>query len=230
MVFSGLQKLTLLDYPGLTACTVFTSGCNFHCPFCHNSSLVLHSGGPEICEEEILAFLKKREGILEGLVISGGEPTLHKDLEDFLIKVKQMSYKVKLDTNGTNPEMVKCLVGSGLVDKVAMDIKNGPSCYPEAAGILKPDMEAITETRDFLLTQTVDYEFRTTVVKGIHTQDSLREAARWIQGAKEYYLQGFVDSGAVLVPDRFAPFTKEEMVSFLDEIRHLVPCAKLRGI
>lgn len=230
MVFSGLQKLTLLDYPGLTACTAFTAGCNFRCPFCHNSSLALCTEQDTIQEDELLAFLKKREGILEGLVVSGGEPTLHKDLEPFLQKVKQMDYKVKLDTNGTNPAFVIRLVEQGLVDKVAMDVKSGPMGYGKAAGVENPDMSAITQTRDFLLSQKVDYEFRTTVVKGIHTREDLMEAAQWIRGAKAYYLQSFVDSGAVLEPGRFAPFEKEEMVSFADSIRHLVPCVKLRGI
>lgn len=197
MVFAGFQKLTLLDFPGRMACILFTKGCNMRCPFCHNGSLVRADGVEEYTEEEILEYLKKRQGILEGVVISGGEPLLHNGLGDFLKKVKDLGYGVKLDTNGSFPQKLKALVAEGLVDYVAMDIKNSPEKYSLTAGV-DVDMDAIRESIEFLMSGAVNYEFRTTVVKELHTIEDIENAAKWIKGAKRYYLQNFVDSGDIL--------------------------------
>ena len=188
MLISGLQKLTLLDYPGRVACTVFTGGCNFRCPFCHNASLVLpEQMVQDTNEEEVLSFLKKRVGVLDGVAVTGGEPLLHKDIGGFLSKVKALGYEIKLDTNGSFPELLMELVKDGLVDRVAMDVKNSPELYAHTVGLEKLDMAPIERSKEFLLSGTVDYEFRTTVVKGLHTRESLRGAAEWIKGAKEYF-------------------------------------------
>ena len=169
MLISGLQKLTLLDYPGRVACTVFTGGCNFRCPFCHNSSLVLPERlAHDTDEEQVLAFLKKRQGTLDGVAVTGGEPLLHKDIDAFLQKVHELGYMIKLDTNGSFPDRLIDIVERGLVDRVAMDIKNAPELYAATAGV-KLDLAPIERSKNYLLEGHVDYEFRTTVVRGLHT-------------------------------------------------------------
>ena len=231
MLVSGLQKLTLLDYPGKVACTVFTGGCNFRCPFCHNSSLVLPEQiAHDSSVDEVLRFLKKRVGVLDGVAVTGGEPLIHADMADFLREVKAMGYMVKLDSNGSFPDRLIALVQAGLVDRVAMDIKNSPALYAKTAGLEKLDMEAITRSKDFLLEGTVDYEFRTTVVKGLHTAESLMEAARFIEGAKEYYLQQYKDSGAVLAAEGLGAFDADEMHALADAVRPIVPTVEVRGV
>ena len=231
MLVSGLQKLTLLDYPGKVACTVFTGGCNFRCPFCHNSSLVLPEQiAHDSSVDEVLRFLKKRVGVLDGVAVTGGEPLIHADMADFLREVKAMGYMVKLDSNGSFPDRLISLVQAGLVDRVAMDIKNSPALYAKTAGLEKLDMEAITRSKDFLLEGTVDYEFRTTVVKGLHTAESLMEAARFIEGAKEYYLQQYKDSGAVLAAEGLGAFDADEMHALADAVRPIVPTVQVRGV
>ena len=231
MLVSGLQKLTLLDYPGKVACTVFTGGCNFRCPFCHNSSLVLPEQiAHDSSVDEVLRFLKKRVGVLDGVAVTGGEPLIHADMADFLREVKAMGYMVKLDSNGSFPDRLIALVQAGLVDRVAMDIKNSPALYAKTAGLEKLDMEAITRSKDFLLKGTVDYEFRTTVVKGLHTAESLMEAARFIEGAKEYYLQQYKDSGAVLAAEGLGAFDADEMHALADAVRPIVPTVEVRGV
>ena len=231
MQISGLQKLTLLDYPGTVACTIFTAGCNFRCPFCHNAMLVLPEQIEEtsLSEDEVLKFLKKRQGVLEGVAVTGGEPLLHADMPQLLRKIKDLGYKIKLDTNGSNPKLLKEIVEAGLVDRVAMDIKNSPEMYPETVGC-RVSMAAVEESKDFLLSGTVDYEFRTTVVKGIHTEESLIEAARWIAGAKEYYLQQFKDSGNLIKPDELTAFDEKEMHALADAVRKYVPAVEVRGV
>ena len=232
MLISGLQKMTLLDYPGLVACTVFTGGCNFRCPFCHNASLVL----PEALQasdggvDAVLSFLKKRQGLLDGVAITGGEPLLHADMADFLREVKALGFRVKLDTNGTFPDRLISLVEEGLVDRVAMDIKNDPALYAKTVGLETMDMATVTKSRDFLLSGAVEYEFRTTVVRGLHTRESLLAAARWIEGAKAYFLQQFRDSGELISPDGLSAFSDEEMHALLDAVRTVVPTAELRGV
>lgn len=195
MQFGGIQKLTLLDFPGKVACTVFTLGCNFRCPFCQNGGLLDGEAYELVDEREVLALLKKRQGILEGVCVTGGEPLLQAELPAFLEQVKALGYPVKLDTNGSRPRELKALVGAGLIDYVAMDIKNCPDRYAETAGVEDP---AVDESIDFLLSGAVDYEFRTTVVAEYHTVADIEAAAKRIAGARRYFLQNFVDSEFVL--------------------------------
>lgn len=231
MVFSGLQKLTLLDYPGVVACILFTRGCNFRCPYCHNAALVLPDEEEQAFdEEEIVEYLKKRSGILEGIVVTGGEPLLHKELPATLARFREMGFKIKLDTNGTSPDRLRELVDGGLVNRVAMDVKSSPEGYTSATGIENPDLAAITRSRDLLLEGRVDYEFRTTVVKGIHTEQDLIGAAKWLAGAKEYYLQQFKNSGGLICADGLEAFTPEEMEKLADAVRVWQPNVRLRGI
>lgn len=232
MLISGLQKLTLLDYPGHVACTVFTSGCNFRCPFCHNAPLVLPErihGDPD-GEATVLAFLNKRRRVLGGVAVTGGEPLLQKDISEFLRKVKDMGFLVKLDTNGSFPDKLAALVEAKLVDRVAMDIKNSPDLYSRTIGVEHLDLMPIQKSKDYLLTGVVDYEFRTTVVKGLHTMDSLIGAANWIKGAKEYYLQQFKDSGDIISIDGLDAFNAEEMKQFQSAILPIIPSVQLRGV
>jgi len=232
MLISGLQKMTLLDYPGVVACTVFTGGCNFRCPFCHNASLVL----PEALQtsdggvETVLSFLKKRQGLLDGVAITGGEPLLHADMDAFLREVKALGYRVKLDTNGTFPDRLISLVEEKLVDRVAMDIKNDPALYAKTAGLAAMDMAAVTKSKDFLLSGAVEYEFRTTVVRGLHTEESLLAAAHWIEGAEAYFLQQFKDSGELIDGAGLGAFSDEEMRALCDAVRSVIPTVQLRGV
>ncbi|MBR1566771.1 MAG: anaerobic ribonucleoside-triphosphate reductase activating protein [Oscillospiraceae bacterium] len=231
MLISGLQKLTLLDYPGKVACTVFTGGCNFRCPFCHNSALVLPDQiAHDSSEDAVLAFLSKRVGVLDGVAVTGGEPLLHADIGDFLKEVKALGFLVKLDTNGSFPDRLIALVKAGLVDRVAMDIKNAPALYAKTAGLAGHfDLSGIEKSKDFLLEGRVDYEFRTTVVKGLHTAESLVETAHWIERAKEYYLQQYKDSGAILDSTGLSGFDADEMHALADAVRPIVPAVQVRG-
>jgi pyruvate formate lyase activating enzyme len=230
MLVSGLQKLTLLDYPGKVACTVFTGGCNFRCPFCHNSSLVLPEQiAHDSSVDEVLRFLKKRVGVLDGVAVTGGEPLIHADMADFLREVKAMGYMVKPDSNGSFPDRLIALVQAGLVDRVPMDIKNSPALYAKTAGLARFDLAGVERSKDFLLEGSVDYEFRTTVVKGLHTAESLTEAAHWIEGAKEYYLQQYKDSGAILDSTGLSGFDADEMHALADTVRPIVPAVQVRG-
>lgn len=195
----GLVKTTLLDYPGRIACTVFTGGCNFRCGYCHNAPLVLNANSnTRIGEGEVLSFLEAHRRTLQGMCISGGEPTLQNDLFEFLHHVKDMGYPVKIDTNGYNPWKIKCLVEYGLVDMVAMDIKTDRRRYPELTQTAI-DFDVIMETAAFLLERKVEYEFRTTVVKEFFDDAAAHYIAEWLAGARKYYLQGFVDSGTTIV-------------------------------
>ena len=210
MRIEGLQKLTLLDYPGRMACTVFLGGCNFRCPFCHNSDLLPVGKVPAAVQEaELMEFLHKRQGILDGVCVTGGEPLLNADIGTLLEKIKALGYAVKLDTNGSRPEALKALVGAGLVDAVAMDIKNSPARYAETVGMRAFDLTPVRESVAYLLTGAVPFEFRTTVVREFHGEDSFTEIGRWIKGAPRYFLQGFVDSERVL-EGGLHPCTKEE--------------------
>ena len=230
MIIKGLSKLTLLDYPGKVACTVFTGGCNLRCPFCHNASLVLRPGEVEgFSEEEVLSFLKKRQGILDGVCITGGEPLLQPDIADFLRKVKALGYAIKLDTNGCFPERMIPLVEEGLVDRVAVDIKNSPARYAETVGIADFDFSPIRKTVDYLLGGHVEYEFRTTVVNELHTEKDIAEIADLIDGAAEYHLQNFVDSGDLIGSD-FTAKTEAEMRALLAIIKPRMGISDIRGI
>lgn len=231
MLLSGLQKLTLLDYPGLVACTVFTGGCNLRCPFCHNSSLVLPERlSQDTDKAEVLAFLKKRAGTLDGVAITGGEPLLHRDIDSFLCKVRELGYKIKLDTNGTFPDRLADIVERGLVDRVAMDIKNSPTLYGATVGISGLDLAPIEKSIRYLMENHVEYEFRTTVVKGLHTKESIVEAAQWIAGANEYYLQQYKDSGDILTPGGLCACDEAEMRTFAAAAAEYVPNVQLRGV
>ena len=226
----GLQKLTLLDYPEKVACTVFTGGCNLRCPFCHNASLVLGTPPPdEIADDELFSYLKKRRGVLDGVCVSGGEPLLQPGLEEFLGRVRSLGYLVKLDTNGTFPAKLRSLVSGGLVNYVAMDVKNSPERYAETVGVPGFGDSAVRESIGYLLTEPVGYEFRTTVVKGLHDAESLRAAARSVKGAKRYFLQKFVDSGE-LIGTGLSAFSDREMRDFLGVVSPYVQSAALRGV
>ena len=231
MYINGLQKLTLLDYPGKVACTVFFAGCNFRCPFCHNGSLVLTPGlAEQIPEETLLSFLKKRQGILEGVCFTGGEPLLQRELPALMEKVRSLGYSVKLDTNGWFPRQLRAAADAGLVDYVAMDIKNAPALYRMTAGVPTLDLAAVEESKDYLLSGVVDYEFRTTVVKGLHTEQSLRGAAEWIRGAKAWFLQQYKDSGNIIENYGLSAFSDEEMRSLCKAVQEIIPVAALRGV
>ncbi len=191
MTFGGLQKFTLIDYPGKTACVAYTIGCNFRCPYCHNPELVDETVETHISESEFFDFLAERKQMIDGVVITGGEPTLHADLPVVIQKIKELGYLVKLDTNGTNPMMLHQVVEGGLVDYVAMDIKS-PLCKYSATVARPVDIEAIQSSVDFLLSHPVDYEFRTTVIKGMQTPEDIEEIGKEIRGAKKYFLQKFI--------------------------------------
>lgn len=230
MDFAGMQSLTLLDFPNKVACILFVRGCNFRCPFCHNASLVCGGAENNYPEEDILAFLKKRQGLLDGVVISGGEPTLYPELIPFLHKVRELGYAIKLDTNGTNPTLLKQILRENLADYVAMDIKNSPHFYSATCGVPKADIASIEDSRDVLMNGETEYEFRTTVVDGLHTKESIDELACWIAGAKRYYLQAFKDSGNLLHPENLHAFDQKEMVELLEFAKKYIPSAALRGI
>ncbi len=229
MKIAGLQKLTLLDYPGKIACTVFLPGCNFRCPFCHNASLVTKIDNESFSDEqEFFDFLNTRKGILQGVCITGGEPTLQFELVDFIKKIKSMSFDVKLDTNGYRPDILKDLVNDGLVDFVAMDIKNCMDKYSLTVG-RDVDISLIKESVDFLKQGNIPYEFRTTIVKELHSFDDIVGIAKWLSGAQKYYLQSFVDSGD-LIADGFSEYDKNDIENLLKTVRSILPSAELRGI
>lgn len=227
MIISGLQKLTLLDFPGRTACTVFFGGCNFRCPFCHNASLVL-GHGDRIEIEEFFSFLRLRKGILDGVAVTGGEPLLQPEIASFIQQIKEMGFLVKLDTNGSFPQKLRELVGNHLVDYVAMDIKSSKKGYARTAGCAV-DLESICESVDYLLGAPVEYEFRTTAAKGLVDPEDFAEIGQWIQGAQQYFIQGFVDSGDLLGSGVCA-YTKEEMEGLRNIVLPYVPSASLRGV
>lgn len=211
MKIQGFQKMTLLDFPNRVACTLFTAGCNMRCPFCHNSLLVTEIDQSfNIDQNEILGFLKKRIGLLDGVCITGGEPLLQPDIEDFIKSIKEIGYKVKLDTNGTSPEKLISLVEKNLVDYVAMDIKNSFEKYAETTGIPNIDLSGIKRSIDFLIHGNVDYEFRTTVVAQFHTVEDIRKIAVSLKGAKRYFLQNFEDSGN-LIGENLSCVTKQTL-------------------
>ena len=230
MLIKGLQKLTLLDFPERMACTVFTFGCNFRCPFCHNASLVLADRADDtaIPEEEFFSFLQKRRGILEGVCITGGEPTLMPDLPDFIRRIRAMGYAVKLDTNGYRPDVLKALVAEGLLDYVAMDVKNSLPCYGVTVGIPSLRTAPIEESMDFLLEGRIPFEFRTTLVKGLHTPESVADMGRRLAGDERFFLQTFEDSGD-LIGEGLSAFDRNETESLLAVLRAYVPNAQIRG-
>lgn len=230
MNIQGLQKLTLLDFPGKMACTLFTAGCDLRCPFCHNSRLVIDPPKETAySEEEIFSFLKKRLGILEGVAITGGEPLMQRDIFNFIEEVRKLGYAVKLDTNGTFPDKLKDIVDAGLVDYVAMDVKASKDRYPMAVGIGGYDISKVDESISFLLEGKVDYEFRTTVVNEFHDCESMERLAQWIKGARRHYIQGFKDSGE-LIGFGLSAVSKEKMQDFKEIVGKYVQFCDLRGV
>ena len=230
MRFSGFQKLTLLDFPGRAAATAFSPGCNFRCPFCHNARLVLPDGAEEsVAPEEILAYLRRRRGLLDGLCLTGGEPTLQADLAGFCREVKSLGLLVKLDTNGSRPDTVRRLIEAGLIDYVAMDVKNGRERYAETAGVPSLDLGPVEESVALLKEGRVDYEFRTTVVREFNDKNSFYGVADLISGAKKYYLQAFKDSGD-LIDETLHGLTREEMEEILPIFDGKVDKIEIRGI
>ncbi len=229
MKLFGLQKLTLLDYPGHTACTVFTGGCNFRCPFCHNAPLVTKIDADTFMEEDVfLSFLRKRKGILDGVCITGGEPLLQPDIAAFIRKIKTEGFLVKLDTNGSFPEKLREILDEGLADYVAMDIKNTFSKYAMTAGT-EVDIQKIGESMDLLLSGSADYEFRTTVVRELHTEADISEIAQRIAGARRYFLQNFVHSEN-LIAENFSAHAPETLEKMKKLAQDFVPETKIRGI
>ena len=207
----GLQKMTLLDFPGKIACTVFLGGCNFRCPFCHNSELFLGTPEPYMDDEEFFDFLKSRKGLLDGVCVSGGEPTLDQSLPEFFARIKELGFLTKLDTNGYRPRVVKELVEKNLVDYIAMDVKNSPAMYAQTVGLERVELSRIEESLRFLIDGTVDYELRTTLVEQLHTEASIQDMGVWLGGLvpgklpKRLFLQGFVDRDTVLFAGLSAP-------------------------
>lgn len=221
--------MTLLDWPGKVACTVFLEGCDLRCPYCHNSELLLAGSVPGIREEELLSFLEKRKGLLDGVCVTGGEALLWPDLPFLLEKIKAIGYPVKLDTNGTHPEKLKMLFREGLIDYVAMDIKNIPEKYGMTIGIEDYNPENVIRSAEYLLSGAVPYEFRTTVVREFHKRDDFEGIGRWLKGAEKYYLQSFADSGDVIQPGLRA-YTKDILEQALAIVRKYIPGAELRGV
>ena len=230
MLINGFQKLTILDYPGKVACIVFTPGCNFRCPFCHNASLVTHIDKDTYLDvNEVMDYLKKRQGLLDGVVITGGEPLLQDGIEDFISEIKALGYAVKLDTNGSFPEKLISVVEKGLVDYVAMDIKNSKEKYAETIGVDDFDITPIEKSVDFLLQNKVDFEFRTTIVDGLHTLDDIQDIVVWIKGAHKYFLQNFVDSGDLIKPD-LKPVSALLLKEMQKKASEIIPSVEIRGI
>ena len=230
MRLGGLQKMTLLDFPGRVACTVFTVGCNFRCPFCHNSSLVVSPELPELSQDDFFAFLRKRQGLLEGVAITGGEPLLHPDMPEFLEKIRALGYAVKLDTNGAFPDRLKAILDAGLADYVAMDIKNSREKYEDTAGV-RGILPAVERSAALLRAGETPFEFRTTLVDELHEPADFASIGQWIAGAERYFIQGFVDSGDILAGgDRFHAASPLKAKACLEAVRPFVPNAELRGV
>lgn len=231
MRICGLQKVTLLDFPGQVACTVFTGGCNFRCPFCHNASLVLPEAMPQdMVVDDLLAFLRKRVGVLDGVAITGGEPTLHKDLPDLLRRIRELGYKIKLDSNGSMPERLRAILDEGLVDRVAMDIKNSPAKYAKTVGLATCDLAPIQESAALLMENRVPFEFRTTVVRGLHEIEDFVAIGEWLRGDENYYLQAFTDSGELIASDGLSAWDKDTMEKFAETLRPYIPHTYIRGM
>lgn len=256
MKIHGLNKLTLLDYPGHMACLIFTGACNYRCPFCHNASLVLNPNSqPAISEDEIFSFLESRKGILEGVCISGGEPTLQADLPEFIRKIRSMGFHVKLDTNGSRPGVLKALLDEGLLDYVSMDIKNAPKKYLTTIGIPEESQESdfsasssdtgtdalrfdnlitdsVRQSAELLMQSSIPYEFRTTVVKELHNEEDLLTIGKWLNGARAYYLQSFRDSETLVGASlgQFHAYEPEQMRAFRDMLKPYFEIVEIRGI
>ena len=232
MKIHGFQTLTLLDYPGYTAATIFLGGCNFRCPFCQNAGLVLRPDEePVIPEDDVLAFLKKRRRVLDGVGITGGEPTLEPELPELIRSIKELGYLVKLDTNGTHPAIVRKLTEEKLIDYVAMDIKSSREHYARLAGNSSEKLLAVVEeTAAFLMEGNLDYEFRTTVVRELHEQEDFVAIRDWLAGARRYYLQAYRDSEHILKSGNYSSYSREELERFAAILREKIPVVEVRGI
>lgn len=230
MKLGGLLKTTLLDYPGKIACTVFTSGCNFRCSFCHNASLVIPDrySAEDFSEADFFSFLEKRKLILDGVVVSGGEPTIQNGLADFLYKIKLNGFSVKLDTNGSNPKMLKEIISAALVDYVAMDIKTSPTKYDSVSAC--NTLTSVEESVNIIMNSNLEYEFRTTAVAELHTAADFLEIGKWIRGANKYFIQSYEDSGDILSPLPFSAPDADTLTAFLKAVQLNVPNAELRGV
>lgn len=230
MKISGWQKVTLLDYPEKVACTIFTNGCNFRCPFCHNPELVIRTNeAPVIPEEEVLSFLRERQGKLDGVCITGGEPLVHQDMAQFMRQIKELGFLIKLDTNGSFPERLKALAKEKLIDYVAIDIKNSKEKYAQTIGVKNFEIKPVEESVEFLMKGELPYEFRTTLVKEFHTLADMEKIAAWIGGARAYFLQNFVDSGD-LIGENLHGLSRDEMWAFYHHIKDSFSLIELRGI
>jgi len=234
MIISGLQKMTLLDYPGKVACTVFLQGCNFRCPFCHNSDLLCAQAQQVMPEETFLSFLNKRRGLLDAVCVSGGEPTLHPDLPKLLQGIRALGYSVKLDTNGSRPGMLAQLIGEGLVDYIAMDVKNSPDLYPETCGLAQMDLSPVEESLRLLIGGHTPHELRTTVCQQLHDAASMQRMGEWLARlAKDrpipaLYIQPFVNRDSVLTAGLSAP-DENALHEFVTILRPFIQHVSLRG-
>lgn len=231
MIIHGLQKMTLLDFPGHVACTVFTAGCNLRCPFCHNASLVTNiAEDAPFTEKDIFDFLSKRVGLLDGVAITGGEPLIQPDIKDFIKKIREMGFLIKLDTNGSFPEKLKELIDEKLVDYVAMDIKNSKEKYSLTTGISNDITPKIEQSINLLLQDNVDYEFRTTVSNEFHSPQDIEDAAKWIKGAKRYFIQVFTDSGDILSDEALTAPNTETLQKMQLAAAKYTKSAVIRGV
>ncbi len=229
MTFDGFQKMTLLDFPNKVACTLFTHGCNFRCPFCHNPSLVVEEQKAQYSEEDVLSFLKTRQGLLDGVCITGGEPTLQKDLPDFIRKVRALGFAVKLDTNGALPRRLKPLLEEGLLDYVAMDIKSSPKRYGEAVGIPNFDVTPVLESVKLLESSGIPHEFRTTVVKELHDEETIQDIGVWLAGDTKYFLQQF-QNDRPLIGENLTPYEPATLDKFKEILGSTLPKTEVRGV
>lgn len=228
MKIGGFQKMTMLDFPGKVACTVFTYGCNLRCPFCHNALLVTHA--PElISEDEIFSYLNKRKGILDGICITGGEPLLQADIIPFMKRVRELGLQIKLDTNGAYPDKLKEIIELGLVDYIAMDIKNSKEKYALTTGVKELDITPYERSVEIIKNSGVDYELRTTIVRELHTLDDIKSIGKWIAGARRYYMQGFVDS-AELIGEGYSAHDKNTLEAFRQALLEHISSVEIRGL
>lgn len=227
MKICGIEKFSMVDWDTKIVCTLFASGCNFRCPFCHNASLALSNQAP-LDENEIFDYLEKRKGLLDGVCVSGGEPTLSHDLEDFIGKIKALGYKVKLDTNGTNPTMVQNLISKGLVDYIAMDIKNSPEKYATTTGLASISLDNILESVRIIKSSGIAHEFRTTIIKEFHTENDLKRIADIVDGCDGYFLQQYVDRDSC-ISHGFTPIDKTTAENWLNHFIGKAKRTSLRG-
>ncbi len=229
MIICGFEKFSMVDYDTLIACTVFTGGCNFRCPFCHNAALVIGNvSGGQIDESEVVDYLQKRKGLVDAVCITGGEPTLHKDLKDFIRKVKGFGYKIKLDTNGTNPDMLQSLLDEKLLDYVAMDIKNSKQKYFLTVGVNSIDFAPIEKSIEILKSSSIAYEFRTTLIREFHSEDDIKDIANLINGAKKYFIQKYKDCEAC-ISHGYHEVDKEVVENYANIMRKSVDMVGIRG-